>query len=187
MINIDGFSKWQNQRYIADFIEPFIVKQLQKEHHTFHVYRCSDFNDIHHLISCHKFNIKGLMNFLPILENYWSSIDIIQFKIKELPVYFPNKAYFNILRSLATKEKNVIDIEVYEVKLTKKCKTAILSVKSYECARKLEGIGKRLKYIPVNVFGDISIYYKTRILDPEEFKIETHFGRKGYYVKPDAL
>lgn len=97
-MQINNYSKSQNVRYISDFVEPFIVKQIRKENHSFFAYRASDYHSVEHIIYVHNLVINDQIK--EFLEKYWSAIDIILFKIKNMLEYTANKEYFDKLRKL---------------------------------------------------------------------------------------
>lgn len=187
MIRIKKLSASQNMRLFADLIEPLAVKQIQKQQHTFFAYRCSDYIDIYHLAKCHDFNLKRIKKFLPLLEVYWSSIDIIYFHIENIPAYTKSKLYFDFLKQISKEEKNVVDFQLYEVKLTSRHKDLIISKRTFELMKKLEETEKELLLIEVVANGNISLDIKSKKLSKSNYRIRTHYGRKGFCLKGTSV
>lgn len=181
MISINNYSNNQNARAMSDLIEPFIVKRIQKDNHTFFVYRCSEYSNLKNLFTIHKFNLNNF-KYYNLFEKYWSAIDIIMIKIKNMPTFSPTKEYFNSLRNLTIKEKNIIEIIPYEVKLSSKNKKSNLSIKTYEFIEELKQIGRTIKIIKVFTKGKISFQIKESEFNKEDYIIKTHYGRKKYTV-----
>ncbi|MBU1202040.1 MAG: hypothetical protein KJ583_03805 [Nanoarchaeota archaeon] len=184
MISIQNFPKNKIVRYIADLIEPFIVKQIQREHHTFFVYRCSDYNNLNHLLKCHKLNMNGLETYKELVDKYWTAIDLIYFIVAKIPTYTGDKQYFDTLRELNLQEKIVIDISLYEVKLTIETRKPNLSVKTYELMNELKKLGKDMRFVHVKLRGDFAITFSNQKFDETKYCVRTHYGRKEYYLEP---
>jgi hypothetical protein len=171
----------QSIRHISDLMEPFVVKQLQKKHHSHFVFRASDYDSFERLVQINKLNYDLIKYIDPIKEN-WSAIDIIYFKIKELPEYNPTQEYFRFMDNLRTENKTIIDIEIYEVKTITSNKPSILSVKTDFLQKELKKFNKLMKCIKVYLSGQLSFNLVETNLKDEDFVVQTHYGRKGYYI-----
>ncbi len=180
MIKIDGMTDNQIVRSIPDLIEPFITNRIRKEKHSFFVYRCSDYNSFSHLLQCHNFLFH--LKEKELIEKFWSAIDLIYLKI-DLPDFSPTKEYFDALRDMSEKEKIVKDFQLYEVKLSYSAKKPIMSVRTYKLIRKLMETGRKLEIIRVHIKGRLHISVERHDFLEKDFKIETHYGRKGYHVR----
>ena len=182
MIKINNLTGNMITRRIVDIIEPFIVKEIQRENHTFFVYRCSDYSSFQALIKVHQFYMLNVLKYKPILNKYWSAIDIIYLKIKETPKFEKTKEYFQTLNNLQVKQKTISELEFFEVKLISKTKKPILSVKTYYLLQELAKIGSKLKFIHVEAKGFIHFITKELDFNKEDYTIKTHYGRKHYYL-----
>jgi len=184
MIKIQGMSGYQVVRYIPDMIEPFMVKRIQKLHHSFFVYRCSDYNSLAHLLNAHKIAFKVKIELRDLIERYWSSIDLIFFKIAELPEYACTKEYFDCMRKIAEEPKTAYDFEIYEVKLTLGIKKPIISACTVCLFRELQSMGKPARIAAVKLSGEACFSFNYSGFDESSYKIETHYGRQGYHLRP---
>jgi len=183
MIQIQDYSGPKVVRAIADMIEPLILAQVRKDNHTFFAYRCSDYNDFNHLISCHQFDVVGIKKLVPLLELYWTSIDLILFKIIEMPDYDGKKGYFDELRALSLKKKTVVDVDFFEVKMHTGDLKPMLAVNTFACINSLKELGKEMKVVMVKLDGRFKINYSFNLFERKNFFIKTHYGRKGYSLK----
>ena len=181
MIKINNYTNQQNVRSIGEMIEPLIVKQIQKQNHTFLVYKCNDYSSFKELIKIHRFNCSKKPTYYQLIEKYWSAIDIIHIKIKNMPTFERNKKYFDKLRNLQLQEKEIEDIECFEVKLIGYSQKTVLSVKTYELIKALKKINKELRFIHVNYKGNIHFQIEKVEFKPENYKIRTHYGRENRY------
>lgn len=182
MIRIQNHNPQQVVRYLADLFEPFIVKILQKKFHTFFVYRCSDYETLDILLKLHRLNMDD-ESLKTLLSKYWTAIDAIYFKIEGIPPYDATRAYFEKLRSLQISEKNVIGFEAFEIKLARDKKPNI-SVKTHEFIKEIEKIGKKLNFVIIDMSGELSLNYRFEEYEDGMCTIRTHYGRKGYYLRP---
>ena len=182
MIKINNLTNNTTNRRIADIIEPFIVKEIQRKNHTLFVYRCSDYSSFQELIKIHQFNISNILKYKYILEKYWSAIDILYIKIEEIPIYNRTKEYFQILNDLQIKQKMIFELEFFEVKLDSEIKKPILSVRTYELLQELKNINKNLNFIHVKAKGYIHLITEQVDFNKENYIIQTHYGRKHYYL-----
>nr|MBC8495960.1 hypothetical protein [archaeon] len=146
MIKVNNLQNQQVIRYIVDLIEPFICKVVQRKKHTFFVYRCSDYFDFNHLLKIHLFKLENNY-YKELINDYWSAIDLIYLKIKGIPPYSASKKYFDILTSFILKEKEVIDFELFEIKLTRQTKKSNLSIKTHKLMKLLEKNDKKLNFV----------------------------------------
>jgi hypothetical protein len=182
MIQINDCNDNQNIRNFADLFEPFIVKKIQKKHHTFFAYRCSDYQDIYHLAKCHNLDLSNISINLNLFEKYWSAIDIVYFFIDNLPKYSKTKEYFDELRKIQLGNKIVNDFQLYEVKLVNYTKNPTISVKTFDLINELKKINKELIFIKIVVKGDFFINILEESFFNTNYNIKTHYGRKGYYL-----
>ena len=174
-------NKWQSMRYVSDMIEPFLVKQLQRKYHSHFVFRASDYDSFERLVQINKFYYNQI-KYVDLIKENWSAIDIIYFKIKELPEYVPTQEYFRFMDNLRTENKTIIDIELYEVKTVTSNKPSILSVKTDFLQKELKKLNKIMKCIKVYLSGQLSFNLVETNLEDEDFVVQTHYGRKGYYI-----
>ncbi|MCF7799040.1 hypothetical protein K9M74_03985 [Candidatus Woesearchaeota archaeon] len=183
MIYINHLSEDQVVRTIPNLVEPFIVRLLQKKFHTFFVYRCSDYVSFDHLVSSQKFDISYIIDLVPLIDTYWSAIDIIYFSIPETKVYTGKREYFDILRKKSVEMKFVLDVEFFEVKLTTSDILPNLSVRTAKFCEELEQLGRFLHFAKLVLKGDFRLDFDLSKLRLRDFAIRTHYGRKRCCIK----
>lgn len=177
MLQIQGFNKLQMSRMMSECIEPLLVHILKKKYHTFFVYRCSDYQNLKHLCECHKFDYKSITK-KNLLEEYWSSIDLIYFHVFDLPEYEVSKEYFDALNRLERREKKVMNYVLFEVKISSTLYKPILSVRTKIC---MELFGKLHKIIVIKYENRarISLDFTHTIKDCD---VRTHCGRRNVTI-----
>jgi hypothetical protein len=179
MFEINGLSKSQNVRRIADSIEPLVISLLQKENHTFFIYRCCEYKSFTHLCKVHRFRDPG-KEISHLIDALWSAIDIIHLHIA-LPRYTASKEYFDNLYDLQLKEKKIETFSFYEVKVSKNSSKSIFSVKTVEAILKLRKMG--YSYSVVTVKYDLCANLEINRCFPSDFEIRTHYGRLNQVKK----
>jgi hypothetical protein len=181
-MKINNFNDNQVKRIYAEMIEPLVVRDIRRKKHSFFVYRCNDYQSLNHLSECHKFDLTNIRNLTYIFEKYWSAIDIIFLEIDLIP-YEPTKNYFDKLRYLERNIKKVKDLHAYEVKCCfRKTDKVVLSVRTHKYMDELKKLGKNSKVYLVNIYGNPIINLYEMNIDEINYCVETHYGRKGFYV-----
>ncbi|MFT4311801.1 MAG: hypothetical protein ACMXYF_01075 [Candidatus Woesearchaeota archaeon] len=178
MIQLSGTTSQQNIRLMGDLIEPFIVKKIQKEYHTHFVFRCADFRNYQSFLRINQFESTCIQAFNNLLEKYWSCIDIIYVKVKNMPAFTPTKEYFDLIEQLREQKNEIIDFEIYEVKFTSNSQLKpILSSKSYDCILTFEKMCKKIRIITILSTGFCRLQIEEKSFSREDFFIKTHYGR----------